>query len=359
MPNRNHNFDDRQRVYWVDYCRGVGIFLVVVSHVLAGLQPSGIISDSPWYQFVEEWLYTFHMPLFFFISGLFVQRSARRPFPGFILDKAAVLVYPYFVWSILQGLLQTSHLVNHPLPVIALLNIWYVPIDQYWFFYTLFVSMIIYRLFYQISPSGIAFFSLTIIFFVIEQLGINIIQWDVAHAVGSFLIYFGAGVAVARSSILVRLAELRNPSLLAICIGGYVAVTIGVATHSVHHPAILRLGWAIAGIVATVAFAILISRSPKFAFAKLWGVLSLEIYVAHVIAAATIRITLQTIFGFSEPLLHFVIGTGVGIYAPILLAYICQRIGAPYAFTLSRSRLEPWIGSSLGKRSTPSARIKA
>lgn len=359
MPDRNHISDEQPRVYWVDFCKGLGILLVVISHVLGGMQPSGIISDSSWYRFVEEWLYTFHMPLFFFISGLFVQRSARRPLPGFVLDKAAVLVYPYFVWSILQGLLQTSRLVNHPLPLIALLKIPYVPIDQFWFLYTLFISMIIYRLFYQISASRLAFFGLTSVFFVIEKSGANIIHWYVAHDVGSFLIYFGAGVASARSSILAQLAELKNRSLLAICIGGYAAVTIGVATHSVHHPAILWMGWAMAGIVATVALAIVISRSSKFVFIKLWGVLSLEIYVAHVIAAAVIRIVLQRVFGFSEPLLHFVLGTGVGIYAPILLAYFCQRIGAPYVFTLSPSRQQLWIGSSSNKNlSLPSARIK-
>jgi fucose 4-O-acetylase-like acetyltransferase len=157
------------------------------------LQRSGIISDSTWYQFVERWLYTFHMPLFFFISGLFVRRSTRRSLSGFILDKAALLMYPYFVWSILQGLLETSHYVNHPLSAIELLKIPYVPIAQYWFLYTLFVIMIIYRMFHQIADSGMVFFSLTIVAFTLEQSGFNIIQWNVAHKVGSFLIYFGAG----------------------------------------------------------------------------------------------------------------------------------------------------------------------
>jgi fucose 4-O-acetylase-like acetyltransferase len=357
MPNGNDKFDEQQRVDWVDYSKGLGIFLVVVGHVLGGLQPSGIISDSPWYQFIESWLYTFHMPLFFFISGLFVRRSARRPLSGFILDKAAVLIYPYFVWSILQGLLETSHYVNHPVSAIELLKIPFEPIREFWFLYTLFVIMIIYRMFYQITNSAIAFFSLTIVCFTIEQSGFNIIQWSVAHCVGSYLIYFGAGVAIARSSILVRLAELEKGLLLAIVIAGYAAVTTGVVTHSDHQSIFLWPAWAMAGILATVALAILMSRSTKFAFAKLWGMLSLEIYVAHVLAAAVIRIVLQKAFGISWPLLHFVLGTGAGIYAPILLAYICQRIGMSYAFTLSRARLQPWVGSSPGNRSKRSVRI--
>jgi len=212
-------------------------------------------------------------------------------------------------------------------------------------------------MFHKITDSDMAFFGFTLVAFAIEQSGFNIIQWNVAHDVGSFLIYFGVGVAIARTSILVRLAKLGTGWLLAIFAAGYTAVTIGVATHS-EHQTILWPWWAMAGIIATVALAILMSRSTEFAFAKLWGMLSLEIYVAHVMAAAIIRIVLQRAFGFSEPLLHFVLGTGVGIYAPILLAYISQRSGIPYAFTLSRSRLQPWVGSSVTSRSTPSTRIQ-
>lgn len=337
----DRRFSELRRVEWVDYCKGIGIFLVVIGHTLAGLQPPRIISDSPGYRFIEAWLYTFHMPLFFFLSGLFVERSARRPLAGFISDKIAVLVYPYFVWSILQGLLETSHYVNHPLPAIALLKIPYVPIGQYWFLYTLFICMMLYALCDRIFRSDTAFIGLAIVCFGIEQSGWNIVQWEVAHAVGSFLIYFAAGVVVARGSPLVQLAMMANGWLLAICIGGYAAVTIGVATHS-SHQAILWPGWAASGIIATVALAILMSRSTKFTVAKLWGILSLEIYLAHVIAAAIVRIGLQKMFNLSQPLVHFAIGTAIGIYAPIFLAYILPRVGFPYAFTLSRARAQPW-----------------
>ena len=315
---------------------------MVVGHVLGGLQSSGIISDSLQYRFVEDWLYTFHMPLFFFISGLFIRRSMRRFLAGFVLDKMAILVYPYFLWSILQGLLETSRYVNHPLPPIALLEILYMPIGQYWFLYTLFLIMLIYALFSRISISSIAFFGIAIACFVIEHSGLNVIRWDVAHSVGFYLIYFGAGVVIARGSFLVQLAGVANGWLLAICMGGYAAVTIGVASHS--HQTILRPGLAAAGIIATVALAILMSRSTRFAAVELWGILSLEIYLAHVIPAAMVRIGLQKVFSFSEPLAHFAVGTIVAIYGPIFLAYFLPRIGFNYAFTLSRSRIRQSAG---------------
>jgi hypothetical protein len=46
------------------------------------------------------------------------------------------------------------------------------------------------------------------------------------------------------------------------------------------------------------------SRSARFAAAKLWGILFLEIYLAHVMVAAVVRIGLQKVFGLSEPLAY-------------------------------------------------------
>jgi hypothetical protein len=79
--------------------------------------------------------------------------------------------------------------------------------------------MVVYGLFHKISVSGTAFFGGAIACFAIEQ-GFNVIPWDIAHAVGSFLIYFGAGVVLAQGSFLVQLADLASGWLLAICMGG-------------------------------------------------------------------------------------------------------------------------------------------
>ncbi|MCV3214943.1 acyltransferase family protein [Plectonema radiosum NIES-515] len=60
----------RERLHWVDYAKGIGIFLVVVGHILRGLVNSSILEESKLLLFVDRWIYGFHMPLFFFISGL-------------------------------------------------------------------------------------------------------------------------------------------------------------------------------------------------------------------------------------------------------------------------------------------------
>ena len=66
MENRSH---------WVDYAKAIGIVLVVYGHVLKGLHSAGIKMPEAFYELSYSIVYTFHMPLFFFLSGLFFYSS--------------------------------------------------------------------------------------------------------------------------------------------------------------------------------------------------------------------------------------------------------------------------------------------
>ena len=45
-----------KRLAWVDMAKGWGMLAIIVSHVFTG-------------HTISRWLYTFHVPLFFFLSG--------------------------------------------------------------------------------------------------------------------------------------------------------------------------------------------------------------------------------------------------------------------------------------------------
>ena len=49
-----------KRIEWIDIAKSLGIFLVVIGH-------TGINVFMP---SVAKWIYSFHMPLFYFISGM-------------------------------------------------------------------------------------------------------------------------------------------------------------------------------------------------------------------------------------------------------------------------------------------------
>lgn len=80
---------NKQRENWVDIVKGIGIILVVMGHAGCPVLPHGII-------------YSFHMPLFFFLSGLFINRQCEKDFCTYVKKNFRSLLLPYFYFNILS-----------------------------------------------------------------------------------------------------------------------------------------------------------------------------------------------------------------------------------------------------------------
>jgi fucose 4-O-acetylase-like acetyltransferase len=330
----------RGRIEWVDAAKGIGIFLVVFGHSLGGIIDSGILSRLGWSAFIVRCIYMFHMPLFFFLAGMFVARSAHRIFHDYFLNKASVIVYHYFLWSILEGSIQyfSSRYTNSHISATDLLKIIFQPIDQFWFLYTIFLMYMTYWLarYWRISNDQFLIFALLL--YTIEGFGLNIVRWDVFHSFCSLLIYFALGAKAGETSIFTDLRMLNGTRFLGLAISGYVLIVVAAAMGVSNLP-FLHAVLAVAGTVATIALAMLLSSSSVWSsFVKILGVYSLEIYVSHTIVSAAARIAMRKALGYSGPLLHVLVETTVGIGIPLLLAIWGPSIGLPYLFTLSRSR---------------------
>lgn len=76
-----------RRITYLDMIRGIAIFLVVVGH-------SGLISHER-----NIWLSTFHLPAFFFVSGMLMQekKEDEQDYIKIVLRKAKGIMLPY-VW---------------------------------------------------------------------------------------------------------------------------------------------------------------------------------------------------------------------------------------------------------------------
>jgi fucose 4-O-acetylase-like acetyltransferase len=57
--------------------------------------------------FSDVFIYSFHMPAFFFIAGLFVTSSlAKRGGKRFAIDKLKTILYPYFLFAVLSASME-------------------------------------------------------------------------------------------------------------------------------------------------------------------------------------------------------------------------------------------------------------
>lgn len=91
-----------QRIEWIDAAKGLGIFLVVLGHALPA---KSIVATTIW---------AFHMPLFFFLSGLNVKAWQPGGGPALLRGiKGLVVPYVFFsIVSIMLWLLATSDLTS-------------------------------------------------------------------------------------------------------------------------------------------------------------------------------------------------------------------------------------------------------
>lgn len=70
----------KKRIEWVDVAKGFGMICVILAHVEE--------------QYLKLPLYTFHMPLFFFLSGYLF--SIKSSFKDFLVSKCKRILVPYF-----------------------------------------------------------------------------------------------------------------------------------------------------------------------------------------------------------------------------------------------------------------------
>ena len=75
----------KERILWIDQLRGIAMFFVVLGHVALPRE-------------VQSVIYSFHMPLFFIISGLTLndEKIRRTPIKEYIWNKFQKLIIPYF-----------------------------------------------------------------------------------------------------------------------------------------------------------------------------------------------------------------------------------------------------------------------
>lgn len=83
---------DGKRIIWVDQIKGILIILVVIGHITANVERTYAINS---------FIYTFHMPLFFMISGCLSTNLADRSWAGYLLKKIKTLIIPYISFSVI------------------------------------------------------------------------------------------------------------------------------------------------------------------------------------------------------------------------------------------------------------------
>ncbi len=151
-----------KRINFIDSLKGLAILFVVWGHSIQYLRDGSDFFHNP----IIEFLYSFHLPLFFMISGFFFNSSIKLNFKEFLYKKSIQLLLPCLIWAIL---FESIHLIQsdridwiQSIKTIVFPTMW--PI---WFLKELFLSYILVYLSYKISSKKLIAFTMCLVFVLI------------------------------------------------------------------------------------------------------------------------------------------------------------------------------------------------
>lgn len=187
----------------MDIARGIGIFLVVLGHSF----PDDKFNNNPIYTYIYKLIYSFHMPLFFIISGFFAYKIYNilnlAQYIKFIQGKFKRLMIPYFAISLIAIpiKLYMNRYAARPIDLNGLIvdvllypagngTVYHTgtPIQYFWFIYTLFFIFAVIPLLNKIPIKVVLI--ITAILNVIPLKSMPLFYaWGVIHYL--FYIYLG------------------------------------------------------------------------------------------------------------------------------------------------------------------------
>ena len=319
---------------WVDYAKALGIILVVYGHVSEGVFNAGMAMNSQLYTNIDTMIYSFHMPLFFFLSGLFFTSSlTKRGFKQNIINKFDTVFYPYIIWSILQGIIEAtlSKYTNGHVTYTEVFSLLWEPRAQFWFLYVLFFTFITASFLFiknrstKLMISVVCFFSLVYIF-QSDLPPIYVLNLCYAHVV-----FFFIGILIIQLDCINSLSSVKALVILFIL---FIASQYWFVFIENFHR--IDRGFC-SFIIAMIAISFIIALSMQLSKLNIRllayiGQSSLYIYLLHILMGSGIRIILQKVFRVESATIQIIIGCIAAIGLSLLFVEFTKKFHLLFLF---------------------------
>jgi fucose 4-O-acetylase-like acetyltransferase len=332
-----------QSSQWILIAKGIGIILVVIGHFDPDTAPA-------YWHGVHDVIYSFHMPLFFAMSGVLYSHG-KYAYPQLIANKVRRLLYPFVSIALifLAVKLAAAHLahLNHPVDARSVYMLLVDPVRSYmpllWFVHALFFIFVIYPLLRQVLKwNAVILVLLVVANFLMHR------RWPVIGAALLYMPYFIVGVMVRDHQRSVLGAFDRHLSMLLIPLVTFVASYLGAVNVQVEwQQSVLALITAVSGAMFCMAVSRAIEqRAPGGTSRTLAtvGFYSMSIYLLHPLFESPVRIA----FGQWAPLAPVpfevvaFLAIVCGVVVPLLLEkYVLRRIALTRIYVLGLGEGRP------------------
>ncbi len=328
----NYSGIPEKRAPWVDFAKGVAIVLVVYKHVILGLEASHIFVPQ-YFTEMSRIIYSFRMPLFFILSGVFVRRSLQKKgFLKFSGDRLKSLMYPYIIWALIYVSIQVmiSNYTNSSRELIDYTYILYRPryLDHLWFFYILFAISISYMLTYKLVKGNLTL--IVVIAFVLytikpyfEQFSTALMgkaadSLEILKEIMNYFIFYSIGDIMASGLKSERFKKtfVSIPLVLFLLTFFSIGQYFLLNNDNIHRVPFAFI--AISGSLFTIALGMLYGHKRIFSVLRVIGFHSMYIFILHLMVCSGIRIIFSHLLKNTNPFLLIFLETTMGILLPII-----------------------------------------
>ena len=319
---------ERGRLDWVDVAKGICIILVVMMHSTLGVEKA-IGTETSLHAFIE-WAQPFRMPDFFLISGLFLAARIDRPWRTYLDSKVVHFAYFYVLWVNIQFAMKAPGLVREVgLDGVAAqyLMSYIQPFGTLWFIYLLAVFFVATKLLRDV-PKPVIVVGAALLHVLAPHTG-----WLVIDEFASRFVFFYTGYAAAPLVLALAARIWSYPALLlvpALVAWGWLnwlAVDSGIAL-----AAWSDLPFAYAGVVAVIAFSVLLARSGWGGALAYCGRNSIVIYLAFAVFMGPTRIVLLKLAPLWLADVTALAVTAAGVLGALLLFRLVRDTRARFLF---------------------------
>jgi fucose 4-O-acetylase-like acetyltransferase len=340
------------RYAWIDYAKGICIILVTFRHVQEGLHPAGTEYLYPGLKFADVFFFSFRMPLFFIVSGIFLGGALeRKSVSGYIGSRFKTIVYPLLVWGTIQVTLQLlfKGYVNVDRQPIDYLNLIIKPreIEQFWYLHTLFLTGSFYaimkvhakfKIIHQLML-GVLLYAVTG-YFRYNNLYEHLFIFDVFF----YYIFFAVGDMFGKFVLdqkNFKVISARRTFLLftpVFLILELYFTNLNISNKWDYYvqnqmPALFIFVGMVGGAYL-IHCSFLLQKLDVLKFIRVIGYHSLHIYVIHLAVTAGTRIFFREVLHYDNFVVLLIISTILGIGVPIIFYNITDRLGMWWLFTL-------------------------
>lgn len=265
------------RVGWVDYAKGICILLVVLFHTVNHYEEA--VGATGWMRWIVEFSKPFRMPDFFLISGLFLPRTINAPLTTYLDKKVVHFAYFYLLWLGLTLLVTDNDTLRANPVEFARLYLWNIvqPTGVLWFVHMLAVFYVVTRLVARL-PKWMVLLAAAALQVAHQALWIDTPSF-IANRFMDYYVFFFLGYAAADTVFAVAERAKARPLITLGVIAGWALCNEWLTREGLHHLPGYGLLMGLAGALAIVEIAALLSKAKSARFLRYCGQNSIVIYL--------------------------------------------------------------------------------